>query len=36
MMMKNRCRFVRKALEAPLYQIVSNAGGNGDVVVHFG
>jgi chaperonin GroEL len=26
---------VRKALEAPLYQIVSNAGGNGDVVVHF-
>ena len=26
---------VRKALEAPLYQIVSNAGGNGNVVVHF-
>jgi len=26
---------VKKALEAPLYQIVSNAGGNGDVVVHF-
>jgi chaperonin GroEL len=26
---------VRKALEAPLYQIVKNAGGNGDVVVHF-
>jgi chaperonin GroEL len=26
---------VRKALEAPLYQIVTNAGGNGDVVVHF-
>lgn len=26
---------VAKALEAPLYQIVSNAGGNGDVVVHF-
>ena len=26
---------VRKALESPLYQIVSNAGGNGDVVVHF-
>jgi chaperonin GroEL len=26
---------VRKALEAPLYQIVANAGGNGDVVVHF-
>ena len=26
---------VMKALEAPLYQIVSNAGGNGDVVVHF-
>lgn len=26
---------VCKALEAPLYQIVSNAGGNGDVVVHF-
>ena len=26
---------VRKALEAPLYQIVSNAGGNGDVVVHY-
>ena len=26
---------VRKALEAPLFQIVSNAGGNGAVVVHF-
>ena len=26
---------VRKALEAPLYQIVTNAGGNGSVVVHF-
>jgi len=26
---------VKKALEAPLYQIVNNAGGNGDVVVHF-
>ena len=26
---------VRNALEAPLYQIVKNAGGNGDVVVHF-
>jgi len=26
---------VRKALEAPLYQIVTNAGSNGDVVVHF-
>ena len=26
---------VKKALEAPLYQIVSNAGGNGDVVVFF-
>jgi chaperonin GroEL len=26
---------VRKSLEAPLYQIVTNAGGNGDVVVHF-
>jgi chaperonin GroEL len=26
---------MRKALEAPLYQIVNNAGGNGDVVVHF-
>jgi chaperonin GroEL len=26
---------VRKSLEAPLYQIVANAGGNGDVVVHF-
>jgi chaperonin GroEL len=26
---------VRKALGAPLYQIVDNAGGNGDVVVHF-
>jgi chaperonin GroEL len=25
---------VRKALEAPLYQIVTNAGGNGDVVVY--
>jgi chaperonin GroEL len=26
---------VRKALGAPLYQIVDNAGGNGNVVVHF-
>ena len=26
---------VRKSLEAPLYQIVTNSGGNGDVVVHF-
>jgi chaperonin GroEL len=26
---------VRKALQAPLYQIVTNAGGNGNVVVHF-
>jgi chaperonin GroEL len=26
---------VRKALSAPLYQIVSNAGGNSDMVVHF-
>jgi chaperonin GroEL len=26
---------IRKALSAPLYQIVTNAGGNGDVVVHF-
>ena len=26
---------VRKALEAPLYQIVTNSGGNGSVVVHF-
>jgi len=26
---------VRRALSAPLYQIVTNAGGNGDVVVHF-
>ena len=26
---------VRKALEAPLFQIVDNAGGNGSVVVHF-
>ena len=26
---------VRKALSAPLYQIVDNAGGNGNVVVHF-
>lgn len=26
---------VKKSLEAPLYQIVTNAGGNGDVVVHF-
>ena len=26
---------VKKALESPLYQIVANAGGNGDVVVHF-
>jgi chaperonin GroEL len=25
---------VRKALEAPLYQIITNAGGNGDVVVY--
>jgi chaperonin GroEL len=26
---------VRKALQSPLYQIVTNAGGNGNVVVHF-
>ena len=26
---------VRNSLSAPLYQIVANAGGNGDVVVHF-
>lgn len=26
---------VKTALQAPLYQIVSNAGGNGDMVVHF-
>jgi chaperonin GroEL len=26
---------IRKSLSAPLYQIVTNAGGNGDVVVHF-
>ena len=26
---------IRKALSAPLYQIVDNAGGNGNVVVHF-
>lgn len=26
---------VTKSLEAPLYQIVTNAGGNGDVVVHY-
>jgi chaperonin GroEL len=25
---------VRKSLEAPLYQIVANAGGNGQVIVH--
>jgi chaperonin GroEL len=26
---------IKSALEAPLHQIVANAGGNGDVVVHF-